>query len=492
MARLLDWLFRLPPFRGSYLRARVPDGRPFSARALAALGVEVATALSDVAKIPAHGPIVVVANHPHGLVDGLALLDVVHRVRPDVRVLTNYLAAGIPELHAECFFVDPFGGRAAARRSRAGLRKATRWLTQGGALVVFPAGEVAPALDAAGRPVDGAWLPGAAKLAAAAGAALVPLRIDGRNPRLFYAAGPIHPALRTLLLPWALLRARGTTIGIRVATPLRPEDFADARACTAAARAAADRLGASGEAIIAPIPPGAIDAEIRALPPRALLLESGDWQVWCVKAPQIPHTLRELGRLREVTFRAAGEGTGRAIDLDEFDRWYEHLFVWNSARQVLAGAYRIGRSDEIVRARGVAGLYTHTLFRYDSRLLDRIGPALELGRSFVRAEYQRSSNALLLLWRGIGALIAREPRYRILFGPVSISNRYRDASQRMLMAFLYENHYNRELGELVRALNPVPERAAPRRSTSRPSTGSSPKRNRTARGCRCCCGSTSG
>jgi putative hemolysin len=461
MLRTLSFLFKVPPFRSRYLRARSLGDRPFSSRALEALGIDVITAVSDTAKIPEHGPAVLVSNHPRGLVDGLAVLDVVHRVRPDVRVLANYLLAGVPELREECVFVDPFARSGAERRSRMGLRAALAWLRAGGALIVFPAGEVAPGLGPDDVPVDGAWLDGAARLATRASAPLVPVRLDGRNSNWFYRAGSVHARLRTVLLPFEMLRQAGATVAVHVGTPLEARAFKTATAASEAARAACENLAARSEAVIAAVSPDAISRELDGLPSDARLFEAGDFEVWCAEGPAIPNTLRELGRLREITFRGVGEGTGDTVDLDEFDQWYEHLFVWNARTREVVGAYRIGRTDRIVRARGVSGLYTNTLFGYDLRLLDRMSPALELGRSFVRAEYQRTSNALLLLWRGVGALIAREPRYRFLFGPVSISNRYRDSSQRMLMAFLQQNHYNAELGHLVRALNPVPAEAPP-------------------------------
>jgi putative hemolysin len=168
----------------------------------------------------------------------------------------------------------------------------------------------------------------------------------------------------------------------------------------------------------------------------------------------MPSALREIGRLREATYRLVGEGTGRDLDLDTFDDRYVHLFSWDRDRRRIVGAYRIGQTDRILASHGVAGLYTRSLFRYDERLMVHLSPALELGRSFVRAEYQKNYNALLLLWKGIGQFVVRHPQYRFLFGPVSISARYCDSSHRLLMAFLQQNHRDRDLAELVEAVNP--------------------------------------
>src|SRR5262249_6293927 len=160
-------------------------------------------------------------------------------------------------------------------------------------------------------------------------------------------------------------------------------------------------------------------------------------------------TLQEIGRLRAEMYRAVGEGTGGAVDLDAFDRDYLHMFLWDRSARRVVGAYRLGEVERIVRARGVEGLYTRTLFRYDEAFLRHCGPALELGRSFVRKEYQRSYGALLLLWKGIGRFVARHPHYRVLFGPVSVSARYSERSRQILMASLRRHHLNTSLAPLV-------------------------------------------
>jgi len=193
---------------------------------------------------------------------------------------------------------------------------------------------------------------------------------------------------------------------------------------------------------------------VASLSADALLAANGDLEVYCASAEAIPHLLQEIGRLRELTFRDTGEGTGKSSDLDLYDSYYLHLFVWNRARDEVVGAYRLGLADEILRRYDKKGLYTFSLFRYRQRLLHRINPALELGRSFVRPEYQRSFSPLLLLWKGIGTFVARHPRYRILFGPVSISNEYHSLSQQLMVAFLRDNSYQAGLARLVRPRRP--------------------------------------
>jgi putative hemolysin len=168
----------------------------------------------------------------------------------------------------------------------------------------------------------------------------------------------------------------------------------------------------------------------------------------------MPWCLQEIGRLRELSFRAAGEGTGRSSDVDLFDAYYLHLFLWDSRASAIVGAYRMGLVDEILQRYGRRGLYTYSLFKYGPRLLERLNPGIELGRSFVRAEYQRSFSALLLLWRGIGRFVLRSPQYAILFGPVSISNSYAPLSRQLMVEYLTTNNAEAELARHVRPKRP--------------------------------------
>ena len=441
--RLIDWALALPAYRRLYREVRADRDRgeaphrwSFEDRVLNALNIAIHVSPADIERVPVRGPLIVAANHPHGILDGLLLMSILRAIRPDVRVLTNRLLARIPELHEFSFFVDPFEGPAATARSRGGLRAAYRWLRRGGALVVFPAGEVAhgPVVD--GCRTESSWKPTAARLAEASGAQVVAAHITGANSRLFYAAGRIHPALRTALLARELLKKRGAAITVRLGVP---------------ETAGVKNLG-----------PTAIADEIQHLPPAACLAESGAFQVFCADADRIPSTLREIGRLREIAYRAVGEGTGRLLDLDAFDERYRHLFLWDRKRNLVVGAYRLGLTDRIVAEYGVDGLYTRTLFRYDQELLARIGaPALELGRSFVRVEYQKQYNALLMLWKGIGRFVAVHPQYRFLFGPVSISARYSDTSHALLIEFLRQNHLDKDLSAVVDAIHPARVVSAP-------------------------------
>jgi putative hemolysin len=465
---LLTWALQLNTLREMYAQA-ASERLAFPTGALHVLRSRLDSSADELADVPADGPLIVAANHPHGALDGLLLLDLIGRARNDVRLLANHLLARIPELSNLCFFVNPFERPGAAERSLAGLRAAHLWLRRGGALVIFPAGEVAHRRQAGGSVADSPWRSTVGRMAVTTGARVVPVRIEGGNSPLFYTAGRIHPVLRTVLLSRELLKSRGRSVTVRLGRVLSVDDLVGqghtAEAVTLAIRDRVEQMRSvdgpsdldahSAKApVAAPANATTLDEDIRQLPETAKLIDAGAMQVYYADARQIPHVLGEIGRLRELAYRAVGEGTGRPADIDSFDASYQHLFLWNHVRREVVGAYRVGRTDLIVASGGVDGLYTRTLFRYDERLLQHLPPALELGRSFVRSEYQRHHTALLLLWKGICAFIARHPQYRVLFGAVSISARYGDRTRAMLMAFLEQNHLDRALAGLISSQNP--------------------------------------
>lgn len=207
-----------------------------------------------------------------------------------------------------------------------------------------------------------------------------------------------------------------------------------------------------------PRDPRLLRQEVRRLPEEQRMAQGGAYLCLLATAQQIPNVLYEIGRLRELTFRAAGEGTGLSLDLDEFDTRYLHLFLWDVNEDAVVGAYRLGPTDALVPRFGPQGLYTSTLFDYDPELFDRLNPALELGRSFVRPECQKTYSALLLLRKGIGRFVVKNPRYTRLFGAVSISRVYDELSRQLLVAFLRVNSYLPELARFVTAKNPLPTR----------------------------------
>jgi len=443
---------------------------------LAEMKVDLEVQASDLERIPKKGPLVAVANHPFGMLDGAALGVLLSRVRPDVKVMTNSLLEGIPELRAHCIFVDPFHAESSAQRNLKALKHAIEWLREGGALAVFPAGEVSQWNVLQGQVTDPAWNHVAARLVCKTEASALPVYFCGHNSVTFQLLGLINPHLRTVLLLQEFLQRRGSRVKVRVGTPLPAELIAGVESeekATEYLRRRTYLLSQRGrkrlslpskvrsawprkaQDLIAPaVPQSFIVRDIKALPAGRLLTESAEFAVYAARAPELPHLLEELGRLREITFRAAGEGTGRRADLDQFDAYYWHLLLWNKQKQELAGAYRAGSTDEIIRSHGIRGLYTHTVFRYDEQLFLKIGSALELGRSFVRVEYQRQYAPLLLLWKGIARFVAAHPETPVLFGAVSISNEYSRVSREMIVRYFEQREDGREFAGLIHPRTP--------------------------------------
>lgn len=447
------------------------DNRLIAGHPLALLNVHPQVSERDLALIPKQGPVVAVANHPFGLIEGAILPSLFLSVRPDVKVMANHLLASMPETNRLCIYVDPYGGEQAARSNRKGLKDAIAWLKQGGLLTVFPAGEVSQLNFKERSITDPEWNHHVAGLIRITGAAVLPVYLLGANSAWFHLLGCLHPRVRTALLPHEFFNKHNRNIEVRIGSPIAPakirayqDNVALIRYLRQRTYLLQNREAPRQFAINRSEPPaaGVLDElladEVAKLAPERTLLETEDFSVLLAKAHEIPNILREIGRLREVTFRQVGEGTGKPIDLDRFDDHYWHLFVWNRQANQVAGAYRLGPSDEILANFGPKGFYTSQLFQWKRAFLDRIRPALELGRSFVRPEYQKTYAPLLLLWKGIGQFLIRNPQYKLLFGPVSISNGYTTASRHLMVKFLSAYRQSPELAPLVRARNPFRQR----------------------------------
>lgn len=450
---------------------RMPKDIPFCDRALQAAGVRASFSSDELAHVPKEGPVVVVANHPFGGIEGIILLTLLRRIRPDVKAMANFLLHAIPEMRDYFIFVDPFGARGSATANIRPIKDSLSWLKAGHVLIVFPSGEVSSLDRRSLRVRDPAWSASIAALVRKTNATVVPMFFPGRNGLFFNLIGLIHPRLRTSLLPRQLVNKRGRTLSVRIGSALTPkalEPFAKDDGQLITYMRFRSYLLAEREThrtrrfisfhppmmppdpIVPPIPSDTLVQEIARLPAECRLVVANDFEVYIGSAEQIPSCLREIGRLREATFRAVGEGTGNEIDLDDFDPYYYHLFMWNKSRQEIVGSYRLGLTDRIVAEHGVRGLYTRTLFKFDERLMEKISPAIEMGRSFIRVEYQKAYASLFLLWRGISTFIANNPRYRILFGPVSITNEYREASRCMILASMRQTCMADDIAHLVK------------------------------------------
>lgn len=480
MRKTLERVFVLDELSKAYEMAHAAaQGGDFLEASKVALGVDYEASPEDMARIPESGPLVVVANHPFGGVETLLLLAMLRRRRPDVKVMSNYLIGRIPEMHAHCIFVDPYGGGGAAKVNLKPIKDSIRWLKEGHVLIMFPSGDVSR-LNLAKRQVeDPQWSGTVARIIRTTKATVLPIFVEGRNSALFQVAGMIHPRLRTALIPRENVSKRGKIVRFRLGSLIPVErlsrfeddtemaDYLRLRTYILMGRAddanGKDRergvwrrftAKSSSEPVAPSLYPDSFLEDLLLLPPEQTLLETEDFTVYLAAADQIPHLLHEIGRQREITFRAVGEGSGKALDLDRFDQYYKHLFLWSRKNNELAGAYRLGPTDEILPRLGKKGLYTSTLFKYRTVLLINMGPALEMGRSFVRPSYQRGYAPLMLLWKGIARYMALNPRYRHLFGPVSINNEYKSMSRQLMEAFLRANNFKTDWARYVKPRNP--------------------------------------
>ena len=426
----------------------------------------------DLEKIPPEGPLVVVANHPFGGIEGVILAAILMKIRSDVKVLGNYLLKRVAGIDESIISVDPFEGKHAAAANLKGLKETIRWVKKGGALLTFPSGEVSSFHFRKRRVVDPAWSPHVGGIVRRTGASVLPIYLPGKNSPVFQMLGILHPRLRTAMLPRELMNKKGRRIVPLVGNVIpsrRLKRFDSDEAVINYLRLSTyflknrenDRRGVSTQtmipgivekpkkAVIEPVAVEELEKDVRRLPADQRLVVSGDLAVYIAQSSQLPNLINEIGRLREITFRQVDEGTGNEIDLDRFDSYYHHLFLWNHARRELIGAYRLGLTDEIFKRYGSKGLYTNQLFHFKPELIRYLSTAIEFGRSFIRAEYQRKLNSLILLWRGVGRFLTQRPHYNILFGPVSISQNYHSVSRNLIVKFLQANRFDNALSRFV-------------------------------------------
>lgn len=445
------------------------DGRfgfEYVDRALDCLGARYRFALTDRENIPAEGRVVIVANHPLGAVDALALLQLVGSVRPDVKILANEVLMSLPGLAPLLVPCDVFGAAGGARQ----LREAFRGLEREEALIVFPAGEVSRLRPNGVR--DGRWSDGFLRFARRSGAPVLPAHIAARNSPGFYGVSMLAKPLATLMLPREMLAAERINMTVTIGAPIATQalfasGLKDARVAQRM-RAHVYRLGkrkppkfATSSAIAHPENPLAVRRDLEKA--RQIGTTRDSKRIILLDPHLDSAALREVGRLRELTFRRVGEGTGLKRDLDRYDAWYRHIVLWDEEAMAIAGAYRIGEVGPILPERGLDGLYSASLFEFSTGHRDWLADSIELGRSFVSPRYW-GGRSLDYLWYGIGGYLGVNPKARYLIGPVSLSASLGDAARSWIVH--YHLHFYRDPDGLARSRNPfqidpaIAERAA--------------------------------
>lgn len=433
--RLLKKLLHEEEFQQFAADHRHLKGLDMVEQVLDHLDILCAIPAHDLEQIPAHGPLIVIANHPTGTLDGLALLYVISRVRRDVKVVTNRMLSHLEPLSSLFIPVDNMGGRTA----KSSFTLMEQHLQNAGVLIFFPAGEVSRPTRTGIR--DKKWHPGFIKLAGKFRAPLLPVNIHARNSLLFYASTLLSPQLPMLLLMQQMFRRRHSRLPVKIGQQIGWRHWyspgLSAREMAGQCRQHVLRLG-KGQPGLFKTESAIARPEDRATLKRALaqaecLGTTADGKtiwLWQRNGQEEAPILRELGRLREIAFRAVGEGSGKRRDTDRYDDDYLHLILWDDEDLEIVGAYRFMPGA----LKGREALYSHSLFHYDDQMQEILAHGIELGRSFIQPRYW-GRRGLDYLWSGIGAYLARYPHYRYLFGPVSISGGLPPAARDLLVAF---------------------------------------------------------
>jgi len=426
----------------------------------------------DMKRLPKEGPYVTISNHPLGGIDGILLLKLMIEQRSDFKIIANFLLHRIEPLKPYIMPVNPFEGRKDAASSIAGFKNAILHLRAGHPLGVFPAGQVSTYKDGK-LVVDKEWEASAMKLIQKAEVPVVPIYFHAKNSRLFYRLSKISDTLRTAKLPSEVLTQKRRVIKVRIGKPISLKDqkehptlaeFSEflRRKTYMLSKTFEDKpklldniqsqlkVAKMPKRIVTPIAPKVMIAEVDKLRlGDCRLLESKNYEVFLASPKDIPNILREIGRLREITFREVGEGTNEAIDLDKFDTYYHHMFLWDNVQNVIAGAYRMGLGSKIYKRFGIDGFYLQDLFRFEPELHKMMSQSIEMGRAFIIKEYQQKPMPLFLLWKGIVHITLRFPEHKYLIGGVSISNQFSNFSKSLMIEFMKSHYYDPYVAQYV-------------------------------------------
>ena len=466
---LLSSVTKLTKLNDLYDRIRANKGTAFIEAFFQELQITIQLNEEELQFIPETGGCVIVCNHPFGAIDGLALIQQIEKRRPDLKVMANFLLEEIPEIAPYFFSVNPFDKNVVQLKSERGLKRCIEHIANGGCLAIFPAGEVSTFQKKWSNVSDKKWQRSVMKLIQRAECPVVPVFFDGRNSRMFHLLGKVNPQLRTMALPSELFKKEGDEIKMRIGKSISASDIAviqDSELLGRFLRAKVYSLGSElhvkkkffqnfrrkikePSEIAAPLDANLLIQEIEANED-SKLFDNSNYSVYALKASSAPNVLLEIGRQREIAFRAVGEGSNHTRDIDEFDYYYYHLVLWDREKNAIAGAYRIGRGAEIMEFYGKHGFYTHTLFRFKREFQSYLQESVELGRSYVAVEYQRQRLPLFLLWEGIIQMLSNFKEAKYIIGPVSMSNDYQALSKELVIEFIQKNFGDENLSQLVK------------------------------------------
>ncbi len=426
----------------------------------------------DLKRLPKDGAYITISNHPLGGIDGILLLKLMLEQRSDFKIIANFLLHRIEPLKPYIMPVNPFEDRKDVKSSITGFKNSILHLRAGKSLGIFPAGEVSTYRDGK-LVVDKPWEEAAMKLVKKAEVPVVPIYFHAKNSTLFYKLSKVSDTFRTAKLPSELLTQKHRTIKVRIGKSISVKDqqeHEDLDDFSEFLRRKTYMLSNTFEEkskilnnisttlklpkipkkIVTPVNTDVMIKEIEDLKEGDYrLLKSKNYEVYLAPAFKLPNILREIGRLREITFREVGEGTNEAIDLDKFDTYYHHMFLWDDEKKVIAGAYRMGLGSKIFEKFGIDGFYLQDLFRFEPELHKMMSQSIELGRAFIIATYQQRPMPLFLLWKGIVHTTLRFPEHKFLIGGVSISNQFSNFSKSLMIEFMKSHYYDPYIAQYV-------------------------------------------
>ncbi|MFT5964703.1 MAG: putative hemolysin [Flavobacterium sp.] len=424
----------------------------------------------DFKRLPKDGAYITISNHPLGGIDGVLLLKLMLEKEPNFKIIANFLLHRIKPLQKYIMPVNPFEHLKNAKSSVIGIKETLRHLSDGKPLGMFPAGEVSSYRDGK-LMVDKPWEEGAIKVIRKAQVPVIPIYFHAKNSWLFYFLSKISSTFRTAKLPSEVFSQKRRVIKVRIGRPisvaeqneyktieaysefLRKKTYILANPYAKESKLLTPptlKITRSPKEIATPANSEKMIAEVDTLRNTdCRLLHSKNYEVFFAEADKIPNILHEIGRLREITFREVGEGTNKSIDLDKYDQYYHHLFLWDEAAKKIAGAYRMGLGSQIFPKYGIEGFYLNELFRFEPELDDMMDQSIEMGRAFIIKEYQQKPMPLFLLWKGIIHTTLRFPEHKFLLGGVSISNQFSNFSKSLMIEFMKSNYYDPYIAQYV-------------------------------------------
>jgi putative hemolysin len=425
----------------------------------------------DFKRLPKDGAYITISNHPLGGIDGVLLLKLMLEREPNFKIIANFLLHRIAPLKKYIMPVNPFENHKDAKSSVIGIKETLIHLKEGKPLGMFPAGEVSTYKDGK-LVVDKPWEVGAIKVIRKAQVPVVPIYFHAKNSQLFYFLSKIGDTLRTAKLPSELFSQKDRVIKVRIGKPISVNEQNEYETIEEYSNFLRKKTYILSKAFVKDKPflptpkiklpkkgPKAIVTgasvenmiqEVNALREAdCRLLQSKNYEVFFAQADKIPNVLHELGRLREITFREVGEGTNESTDIDKFDKYYHHMFLWDDDAKKVAGAYRMGLGSEIYPKYGMDGFYLNELFRFEPELHDMMSKSIEMGRAFIVREYQQKPMPLFLLWKGIIHTTLRFPEHKFLLGGVSISNQFSEFSKSLMIEFMKSNFYDPYIAQYI-------------------------------------------